>query len=175
MLCPKCNHEVPPQAAFCNRCGAMLAAPVPPQASAPTPLSSEVPQTPAMPSGYGAPPVAASSGLTDNSAAALAYVTIIPAILFLILEPYNRIPLVRFHSFQSIGLGISWFVVWVCVSIVHWLLRPIPLAFVLFILLDFVIVVGFFVLWLIVILKANTGEWYKLPIIGDFALKQAQS
>ncbi len=28
----------------------------------------------------------------------LAYITVIPAIIFLILEPYNRIPLVRFHS-----------------------------------------------------------------------------
>jgi uncharacterized membrane protein len=175
MQCPQCNNEISPQAAFCNHCGANLAA-VPPQAS-PTspPVSSEVPSAVA-PSGYPvAPPVAASSGLSENSAAALAYVTIIPAILFLILEPYNRIPLVRFHSFQSIGLGVSWFVVWVCVSILHSLLRSIPLAFILFILVDFAIVIGFFLLWLITILKASKGEWYKLPIIGDIAMKQVHS
>jgi uncharacterized membrane protein len=176
MQCPQCNNEISPQAAFCNHCGANLAA-VPPQASStPPPLSSEIPPTVAAPpSGYAVPPpVAASSGFSDNSASALAYVTIVPAILFLILEPYNKIPLVRFHCFQSIGLGVSWVVVWVSVSILHSLLRPIPLAFILFILLDFAIVIGFFLLWLITILKASKGEWYKLPIIGDIALKQVQ-
>lgn len=41
--------------------------------------------TPAVPT----PP--AQSGLSDNAAGALAYVTIIPAIIFLIVEPYNKV------------------------------------------------------------------------------------
>jgi len=44
------------------------------------------------------------SGLSDNAAGALAYVTIIPAIIFLIVEPFNKNSYVRFHSWQSIFL-----------------------------------------------------------------------
>ena len=49
------------------------------------------------------------SGLSDNAAGALAYVTIIPAIIFLIVEPFNKNPYVRFHAWQSIFLGIAAF------------------------------------------------------------------
>ena len=49
----------------------------------------------------------AAAGLTDNVAGALAYVTIIPAIVFLVLEPFNRKRFVRFHAFQSIFFFIA--------------------------------------------------------------------
>jgi uncharacterized membrane protein len=32
---------------------------------------------------------------------------------------------------------------------------------------------GGFILWLILILKANQGQMFKLPVIGDLAEKQA--
>ena len=48
--------------------------------------------------------VAASTGLSDNSAGALAYLTVIPAIIFLIVEPYNKNSFVRFNSWQCIFL-----------------------------------------------------------------------
>ena len=41
--------------------------------------------------------VAASTGLSDNAAGALAYLTVIPAIIFLIVEPYNKNSFVRFN------------------------------------------------------------------------------
>jgi uncharacterized membrane protein len=41
--------------------------------------------------------------------------------------------------------------------------------------LYFAVGICFFILWLVTILKASKGEWFKLPIIGDFAMKQAQS
>ena len=37
-----------------------------------------------------APPAAGSGGLAENVAGMLAYVTFIPAIIFLLLEPYSR-------------------------------------------------------------------------------------
>jgi uncharacterized membrane protein len=40
--------------------------------------------------------------------------------------------------------------------------------------LHLVVSLGIFVAWLIAILKASKGEWYKLPFIGDFAEKQAR-
>ena len=53
------------------------------------------------------PPQAAQSGLSDNAAGALAYITIIPAIIFLLVEPYNKNSFVRFHAWQCIFLGIA--------------------------------------------------------------------
>ena len=53
------------------------------------------------------PPQAAQSGLSDNAAGAIAYITIIPAIIFLLVEPYNKSSFVRFHAWQSIFLGIA--------------------------------------------------------------------
>ena len=48
------------------------------------------------------------SGLSDNAAGGLAYVTFIPALIFLLVEPFNKNPYVRFHSWQSIFLIIAW-------------------------------------------------------------------
>jgi uncharacterized membrane protein len=121
------------------------------------------------------PPATASSGLSDNLAAALAYVTIIPAIIFLVLEPYNRIPLVRFHSFQSIAFCIAAFVLQVALTVAQELLHFIPLSWMLFSVCHLLLGLGLFVVWLIAILKASKGEWYKLPTIGDFAEKLARS
>ncbi|MGA3264117.1 MAG: DUF4870 domain-containing protein [Terracidiphilus sp.] len=103
------------------------------------------------------------SGLSDNAAGALAYVTIIPAIVFLLVEPYNKNAYVRFHSWQSIFLGIAMFAIEIVLSvipIVGWILIPFVL-------------IGFLVLWIIVLLKALKGQRFKLPFIGDLAEKQA--
>ncbi len=56
-----------------------------------------------------------SPGLNDNVAGMLAYVTFIPAIIFLVMEPYNRSRFVRFHSLQCIFLFVA-------VAIVHFAL-----------------------------------------------------
>ena len=77
-----------------------------------------------------ATPQPVQSGLSNNAAGALAYVTIIPAIIFLIIEPYNRNSFVRFHAWQSIFLGIAAFAIDTVLSfipIVGWFLL-LPLA-----------------------------------------------
>jgi uncharacterized membrane protein len=103
------------------------------------------------------------SGLTDNAAGALAYVTVIPAIVFLLVEPYSKNSYIRFHSWQSIFLGIAAFAIQVVLSVIPvigWILIPFVL-------------IGFLVLWIIVLLKALKGQRFKLPFIGDLAEKQA--
>jgi uncharacterized membrane protein len=94
--------------AFCTVCGAQTA-----DGSAVCPACSR--------SGAPAPaPVQSTSGLTDNVAGMLAYVTIIPAILFLVIEPYNRSRFVRFHAFQSIFFAVAWTALWIVLSfLVH--------------------------------------------------------
>ena len=123
---------------------------------------------------YVVPPVAASSGLSENAAAAIAYITVIPAIVFLIIEPYNRIPFVRFHSWQSIGLCVAAFVLQVIITIMETMAHFIPGIALLFSLIHLAIGLGLFLVWLFIIVKASKGEWYKLPLIGDFAEKQAR-
>ena len=172
MQCPACNQEVSPQAAFCNHCGAPIV-PAPQQSVPPAdfPPSYAAAPTP-PPTAY--PPAPASSGLSDNSAAALAYVTIIPAIIFLVMEPYNKIRLVRFHSVQCLGLGATAFVLHFAITIFGSVLHILPFVGVLLTLfLQLGLSIVIFIAWLMCIIKASKGEWFKLPIIGDFALKQA--
>ena len=109
------------------------------------------------------PDATAQSGLSDNAAGALAYVTIIPAIIFLIVEPYNKNSFVRFHSWQSIFLGIAAFAIQMVLSIIPvigWIIIPFFL-------------IAFLVVWIMVLLKASKGERYHLPVIGPLAEKQA--
>jgi len=108
-------------------------------------------------------PQSAQTGLSDTAAGALAYVTIIPAIIFLLVEPYNRNSFVRFHSWQSIFLGIAAFavdMVLTVIPVVGWIILPF-------------VGLGFLVVWIIVLLKALKGERYQLPLIGKFAAQQA--
>jgi len=145
MYCPSCGAEVNANSTFCNQCGANLAA---------APVGGAPP----------APPPARTSGLSDNAAGAIAYLTIIPAIIFLLLEPYNRSPFVRFHSYQSIAFGVVSLVV-------HLVLGVIPIiGWVAGVFVS----LAFFVIWLITLFKASRGEWFKLPLIGDFAEQQAR-
>jgi uncharacterized membrane protein len=172
MQCPVCHNEVGAQSAFCGHCGATISA------SAPEAIPPSVPYTPAPASAYPAPVAAASTGLTPNAAAAISYITFIPAILFLLIEPYNKTPIVRFHSFQSIGLAVAWFATWVVVFMGSMMLAIIPGVRILVLLIPFLyFALGLcvFILWLMAVIKASKGEWFKLPIIGDFAMKQAQS
>ena len=102
------------------------------------------------------------TGLSDNAAGALAYVTIIPAIIFLIVAPYNTNSYVKFHSWQSIFLGICAFVIG--------FINIIPILGQIIFLIG---MLGLFVAWIIVLLKALKGERFKLPVIGNLAEKQA--
>jgi uncharacterized membrane protein len=167
MQCPVCHNEVAPGTSFCNHCGAPL--------SAATGAASAGAGVPPAPQYAVQPAATASSGLSDTAAAAISYITIIPAILFLVIEPYNKKPFVKFHCFQSIGLCVAWFAIWIAVTILQIVLHFIPLIGFLFVILHLCIGLGFFIIWIIAILKASKGEWYKIPFIGDFALKQANS
>jgi uncharacterized membrane protein len=111
------------------------------------------------------------SGLSDNAAGGLAYVTFIPAIIFLIVAPFNSNPYVRFHSWQSIFLNIAWFVVDVVLMIVG----RIPVLGWSTVFLWPLVALGFFILWIVVLIKAFNGERFKVPFIGDLAEKQANS
>lgn len=109
------------------------------------------------------------AGLSENATCGLAYVTFIPAIIFLATAPYNQNPKVRFHSWQSICLAIGWVAVWVCITVVG----MIPGLNLLDIILAPLVSLAFFVLWLIVMINAFMGKTIKVPIAAGFAAKQS--
>jgi uncharacterized membrane protein len=98
-------------------------------------------------------------------------VTIIPPIVFLVVAPYNRNRFIRFHAWQCIFLCIAWTVLWIVLSI----FAHIPFLGWLSILLWPLIGLGGLILWIVLLLKANQGKMFKLPMIGDMAEKQANA
>lgn len=147
--------------AFCNMCGAQI-----PEGS--TTCSACASRVSGGPAAAAAVP---AQGMGDNVAGMLAYVTIIPAIVFLVVAPYNRNRFIRFHSFQSIFFCIAWTVLWIALSI----FAHIPFLGWLSILLWPLIGLGGFILWIVLLLKANQGQTWKLPLVGDMAEKQASA
>jgi len=126
--------------------------------------------------GAARPVAATAGGMTDNVAGMLAYVTIIPAILFLVIEPYNKSRFVRFHAFQNIFLHVAGLVLWIALFIVSAVLAFIPIlghlvAFLLWMCLS----LGLLVVWIMLLIKANQGQMWKLPMIGEMAEKQANA
>jgi uncharacterized membrane protein len=101
-----------------------------------------------------------STGLEENVAGLLCYVLgWVSGIVFLILEPKNKF--VRYHAIQSI-------IVFGAINLASIILRWIPLIGpVLFGLLW---ALGF-ILWIVLMVKANQGTKYKLPWAGDQAEK----
>jgi uncharacterized membrane protein len=110
------------------------------------------------------------SGLSDNAAGGIAYITIIPAIVFLILEPFKRSSYVRFHAWQSIFFYVAWAVVHILIEVV---LNLVPTVLFLTLTLWQFVDLAFFVVLVIVFVSAFNGRRLKLPILGDLAQKQA--
>ena len=112
--------------------------------------------------------------MADNLAAALCYVLgLLTGILFLVLEPYNKNKLIRFHAFQSIFLNLALVVVDIGLTIVFSILLRIPGLGFLAIIIWPVFGLGMLGLWLFMMYKAYNNEKFVLPIIGPLAEKQA--
>ncbi len=141
---------MPDVASFCPVCG--------------TAVFRAVDATPAA-----APAPILTAGTNDNIAGALAYLTFVPAIILLLIEPYKRSRFVRFHAFQSLFLTAAC----LAMAIVFWAVGTIAVLNLLLIPIALIICLGVFLLVLILIIKAYQGETFKLPVIGDLAEKQA--
>jgi uncharacterized membrane protein len=111
-----------------------------------------------------------SSALSDNAAGGVAYITIIPAIVFLIAEPYKRSSYVRFHAWQSIFLYVAWAVVHILIEVVQ---NLVPTVVFLTLTLWQFVDLAFFVILVIVFVSAFNGKRIRLPILGQLAEKQA--
>jgi len=147
--------------AFCSTCGAQIADGTTTCAACASRASAAGPATTAT----------ATGGMADNVAGMLAYVTIIPAIIFLVMEPYNKNRFIRFHAFQCLFFCVAWMVLWIALSIV----AHIPVLGWLTILIWPLVGLAGLIIWVILLLKANQGQMFKLPVIGDMAEKQANA
>lgn len=139
-VCESCGKEVGSTDKFCPACGKAVAQPEGPAGD-----------------GTGAP----SSGMQSNLAGALAYLWI-TAIIFLLLEPYNKDKFVRFHSFQALFLGLASIagqIVLSLVPIVGWTLMPLWSLLIL-------------VVALVAAIKAYQNQTWSVPVIGPLAEKQ---
>lgn len=146
MFCTSCGKEVDGSGAICTNCSASFSA-------GPGTAAATMPMSPA------------ASSLPDNTAGALAYLTIIPAIIFLVSDGYNKRPFIRFHAFQSIFLAVACTAVMIClmiIPVVGWILEPLMML-------------GFLILWVVTVFKAYNGKEFELPVIGGLARKQAET
>ena len=119
-----------------------------------------------------APSAPAAVGLTDNLVSALCYLPLpfaglVVAIVFLVLAPYSQNRAIRFHAFQSIFLHVAAIVIYAV-----WHFIAAFSGFLLFFLTP-LIWLGFFVLFLLLMIKAYQNQRLVLPIIGPMAEKQA--
>lgn len=139
--CESCGKEMTPTATFCGACGKEA-----------KPLAA---------GGTEVTPGTQTSGLQNNMAGALAYLWI-TAIVFLLLEPYNKDRFVRFHSFQALFLGlasIAGHIVLSLIPVVGWMMMPLWSLLIL-------------VLAVVGAVKAYQNQTWHIPVIGDFAEKQ---
>ena len=160
-FCASCGTQMADNAAFCPNCGKPAG-----QASG---ASASAAPAPGPSSGYAAPAATSAAPIEENIAGMLAYFTIIPAIIFLLIEPYNRNRFVRFHSFQCLFTCAALIVLHVGLSIVSYAL---PLVmFPIWGLLGLTELA----LWVLLVIKAYQHQMFKLPIVGDMAEKYANA
>jgi uncharacterized membrane protein len=148
IACPDCAASMPESAAFCPGCGCAM--------------------------GAGQPARGQVGVLPESVAGALAYCTFIPAIIFLLLEPYRRNRFLRFHSLQCVGLFLVVIVAVAVLRIASIGLAMVPSFGPLLVLLAAMLVgLGLFVIWLVLVVKALQGERFKLPLVGGYAERRA--
>lgn len=157
MFCSKCGTENPEDAKFCSKCGAGMGAGA-------TGIEDTV-----KPEGE------SSTGMSANVAGLLCYVAVwITGIVFVVLE--KKSTFVKFHAWQSIMAFGALTVVQIILSIIS----GIAFSTFAFGLWRFMNVLGVLVwviavgLWIALIITAGTGKMWKVPLVGDWAEKQAK-
>jgi len=86
----------------------------------------------------------------DKTVAILSYITIIGWIIGLVLQSNNKTSLGAFHLRQTLGLYITWIILW-WIPVIGWVLNIIV-----------------FIFWLLGLINAVQGEEKPVPIIGEF-------
>ena len=128
------------------------------------------------------PPVEAgksSTGLDENVAALLSYIfTWVTGLVFFLIEKNSRF--VRFHAMQAIllgggalVLGIVLWIAWVVLAIIMAMVSDVLASLVGIVvgLVIFVFYIAVLVAWVLCLIKAYQKQYFKLPVLGNFAEK----
>jgi uncharacterized membrane protein len=146
--CPHCEFKMPETAAFCPGCGRSMQATVTAHGKV--------------------------GGLPERIAGALAYFSFVPAIVFLLVEPYRRNRFVRFHSVQSLLVCAAALLLGGLLKLTSLLLLVIPfLGPLLVLLLTMVVILALLLIWLVLVVKALQGHGLSLPVLGEVADRYA--
>ena len=120
------------------------------------------------------PPAASGSGLADNVAGLLVYLIGILAIVFLLIEPFNKNKFVRFHCFQCLFFWAAYIACFIVLMVLSFILGMIPvIGGIIAFLLWMALWLGAVVVWILLMVKAYQNQMWKLPFIGELAAKQA--
>ena len=146
--CPHCAAQMPDSAAFCPGCG--------------------------RPMLFDLPAHGKAGMLRENLAGTLAYLTFIPAVLFLVRKPYKQNRFVRFHSAQSVLLWVAGVLVAIALKLITMLLFLVPVAGPLMaVLITVLATLAALMTWLVLAVKALLGEMFRFPLLGDLAERYA--
>ena len=126
-----------------------------------------------------APAGKSSTGLDENIAALLAYVFgWISGLIFFIIEKDSK--LVRFHGMQSLLFNACILILSIAIWIVTFVLILIAsqladimgtLVGLIATLIWLALSIGILIAWVMCLIKAYQGQFFKLPIIGNMAEK----
>lgn len=146
--CTACSAEMPETAAFCPGCGRSMRS-----------TQRALGKVGALP---------------ENIAGALAYFTFVPAIVFLLLDPYRKNRFVRFHAVQCLVLGLAAIVVGLALRVLGMAVFLIPIIGpLLMVIVDVAVILAALLLWVVLIIKALQGEMFAVPWLGTVARQDA--
>ncbi|HEU4934138.1 MAG TPA: DUF4870 domain-containing protein [Pyrinomonadaceae bacterium] len=127
-------------------------------------------------------PAKSSTGLDENIAALLSYVFgWVSGLIFFLIEKDSR--LVRFHAMQSllfnVLVGIIATVLWVILFVFFLIASQVSgvmttLLTLVSTLIWIVLLIAILVGWVMCLIKAYGSQYFKLPVIGNFAEKFSQ-
>ena len=100
----------------------------------------------------------------DRALAALAYFTLLPAIVLLLLPAFRARRFIRFHAWQSVLIWGAFFVL----TVAAFFLSNVAAAM-LFLVLGIIASLAMFFLWIVLSIKAWQGERFELPWLGTLA------
>jgi uncharacterized membrane protein len=111
------------------------------------------------------------TGISEKAISAISYLTLIPAVLFLAIAPYNRSETVRFHCWQSIIVSAIAFLANFVLSALRQstsLLPAVP-----FLILSGLVGILYTIVMIWCAVRALNGKRSKLPLFGAWAERQA--
>lgn len=164
-FCSSCGAQMDDGVKFCPKCGSAATGEQPAGAAPAAGGGSGVSGAAEAPAGGAADPA------NDNLMGAASYL-LIPAVIFLLVEPYNRNRFIRFHSFQALAYAVAAFAINIALNILSVILSFVGIGLIL-LPVSMLFSLATFVLWIVLVIKAFQGQTFKLPMIGDWADKQA--